>query len=109
MDGVAIIDSIIDWDTQNQLRRATREANAALSESKRPNKCGKCHWWMKSRDCPKERNVKGYSRGPSCNDSTAVSCPKFKFSDNAIYFMELLEKEAVQTANAKSFADLPKR
>lgn len=27
--------------------------------------CGDCHFWMKSRECPKERNVNGYSRGPS--------------------------------------------
>ena len=29
--------------------------------------CGHCNHWMKSRQCPKERNVNGYSRGPSMN------------------------------------------
>lgn len=32
------------------------------------NRCGDCAKWMKSRECPRERNVKGMSRGPSCND-----------------------------------------
>jgi hypothetical protein len=29
--------------------------------------CGDCKNWMKSRECPKEHNVNGYSRGPSRN------------------------------------------
>lgn len=43
-------------------------------------RCGECYWWMKSRDCPREHNVKGMSRGPSCNDAT---CDKFKAKDAA--------------------------
>lgn len=43
-------------------------------------RCGECHWWMKSRDCPREHNVKGMSRGPSCNDAT---CDKFEPKDDA--------------------------
>lgn len=43
-------------------------------------RCGECYWWMKSSDCPRERNVKGMNRGPSCNDAT---CDKFKPKDDA--------------------------
>lgn len=31
------------------------------------NRCGDCSKWMKSRECPAERNVDGMSRGPSAN------------------------------------------
>ena len=41
-------------------------------------RCGECYFWMKSRDCPRERNINGMSRGPSCDDST---CDKFKAKD----------------------------
>lgn len=36
--------------------------------------CGACQHWMKSRDCPAERNVNGFSRGPSMN---SPPCGKF--------------------------------
>jgi hypothetical protein len=29
-------------------------------------RCGDCDKWMKSRECPAERNINGLSRGPSC-------------------------------------------
>ena len=29
--------------------------------------CGGCYWWMKSRRCPREKNVNGWNRGPSMN------------------------------------------
>jgi len=41
-------------------------------------RCGECYFWMKSRDCPRERNINGMSRGPSCDDST---CDRFKAKD----------------------------
>lgn len=37
--------------------------------------CGGCYWWMKSRDCPREHNVNGMTRGPSAD---ALPCAKFK-------------------------------
>lgn len=43
-------------------------------------KCGECSHWMKSRECPKEHNVKGMSRGPSCD---ALACDKFLTKDTA--------------------------
>lgn len=43
-------------------------------------KCGECSHWMKSSLCPREHNVKGMSRGPSCGDSV---CSKFVAKDAA--------------------------
>jgi hypothetical protein len=40
--------------------------------------CGNCRHWMKSRECPRERNVNGYSRGPSSGEP-----PCGKFTENA--------------------------
>lgn len=55
---------------------ASQEIQWAISDAIRSAlpKCGDCSHWMKSRECPREKNVKGMSRGPSCNDST---CDKF--------------------------------
>lgn len=41
--------------------------------------CGHCYWWMKSRDCPREKNVGGMSRGPSCS---GLPCEKFRSTDD---------------------------
>ncbi|WP_462402244.1 hypothetical protein [Pseudomonas sp. Marseille-QA0332] len=38
-------------------------------------RCGNCDFWMKSRECPVEKNVNGMSRGPSCE---GIACSKFK-------------------------------
>ena len=48
-----------------------REINVDLSARPR---CGECEHWMKSRECPREHNVGGFSRGPSMADPT---CPQF--------------------------------
>jgi hypothetical protein len=42
--------------------------------------CGNCHNWMKSRECPRERNVNGYTRGPSMNGSP---CKEYYEEDRA--------------------------
>lgn len=39
--------------------------------------CGSCTKWMKSRACPREKNVGGMSRGPSCADPV---CSQFEMS-----------------------------
>src|SRR6185312_17104093 len=43
-----------------------------LNEMHRTDKkcCGNCEHWMKSSECPAERNIGGYTRGPSCDDFT---------------------------------------
>lgn len=58
--------------------------------------CGNCYFWMKSRDCPREHNVNGQTRGPSCSD---VACGKFKIQDR------VLELKKQRVAEAVSFAE----
>lgn len=56
-----------------------------LHEFNRP-KCGDCFLWMKSRLCPKEHNVNGYTRGPNCN---GAPCDKYQ----EVAYMADLRKE----------------
>ena len=53
-----------------QFRDRKREIDALGSRT-----CGHCFWWMKSGLCPKERNERGYSVGPS---SRSPACSKFQ-------------------------------
>jgi len=65
-------------------------------------KCGRCSHWMKSRICPREKNVNGISKGPSCN---ALPCDKFQWDE---FHKTLIVKQRVD--RALSFArkhDLP--
>lgn len=71
------------WAWAARLSAITQEA-ARLSEidavlRARP-RCGECDHWMKSRECPSERNVNGYNRGPSMNGS---ACGKFLITHHA--------------------------
>lgn len=43
-------------------------------------RCGECSKWMKSRECPREKNVNGWTRGPSSGD---VTCDSFVAKDAA--------------------------
>lgn len=51
-----------------------KRERARIQNDARP-KCGNCHFWMKSRECPAEKNVNGQSRGPSCE---GFACQKFQ-------------------------------
>ncbi len=108
MSAEQVIDGILDWDMGNQLRRLTGEARRAAEDSKKKT-CGRCHWWMKSKDCPAEKNVRGISRGPSSGSNLALTCSKFRRSEQAKELTRRLESEADQTAKATSFAELPNR
>jgi hypothetical protein len=46
-----------------QIRDDKRVADATDARE-----CGNCQHWMKSRVCPRERNVNGMTRGPSSGD-----------------------------------------
>lgn len=67
------IDRFIDAMDRIAQLGAIRRAKAEADQTDRP-RCGSCQHWMKSRECPRERNVNGYSRGPSCD---ALPCSKF--------------------------------
>lgn len=49
-------------------------SDALIAKYAPKHRCGDCNNWMKSRECPKEKKVKGLSRGPSSGD-----CPCDKF------------------------------
>ena len=69
-----------------------KREHARIKADARP-KCGNCNFWMKSRECPAEKNVNGQSRGPSCE---GIACQKFEPSPlMARTFEKLLsDKEA---------------
>ena len=54
-------------------------------------RCGDCSHWMKSSECPREHNVKGMSRGPSCD---GMACDKFS-PKNAETAVRVAAKRAV--------------
>lgn len=59
---------LLDWAARfsTALHRQARivELNAEIAKVR----CGDCSHWMKSRECPRERNVNGWNHGPSCED-----------------------------------------
>lgn len=74
MDGIQFFDNFLEADAKAQRLRSLKERSqkAVNFDIKR---CGNCYFWMKSKDCPKERNVNGWNKGPSCN---GVACEKFQ-------------------------------
>lgn len=76
MDATSIFDAMNAFSDEMHRRIRQQEEFERLRESARPH-CGGCYWWMKSRDCPRERNVGGISRGPG---SGASPCAKFTAS-----------------------------
>lgn len=64
-----------------------------LESAARP-RCGGCHWWMKSRDCPQEHNVNGMSRGPSAD---AMPCGKFRANSGHLRAVERLKAYELET------------
>lgn len=63
------------FDAFHELSRISQKADEARRLRRAAERrCGGCVDWMKSRECPREKNVNGWSRGPSCNDNP---CSKF--------------------------------
>ena len=73
-------------------------AYARKAETKR---CGACDYWMKSRDCPREHNVNGYSRGPSMD---AHPCQKWKANSG---YAELIAKRRNEANEFAERCDFP--
>lgn len=69
MDIEKFIDGLCNLSRLADLSRDLKEAHQI--DEKR---CGNCYLWMKSRECPREHNVNGYSRGPNMD---AAACDKF--------------------------------
>jgi hypothetical protein len=66
---------IWDWADRfsKHVHRQDRIAKLTREIAKIGRVCGDCSNWMKSRQCPKEHNVGGISRGPSCEGPTCKS------------------------------------
>jgi len=79
-----------------QLRDKVRYALEAHNK-----RCGQCDHWMKSRECPREHNVKGFSRGPSSGDPI---CGKFSITKSALDIQKSRALEAIEFAKEH---DLP--
>lgn len=62
-NGQAVWDWADKMSAHTQRLHEIRTLRAKLLET--GNRCGDCTKWMKSRECPAERNVGGMSRGPS--------------------------------------------
>ena len=52
--------------------------------------CGNCNNWMKSRECSREKNINGYSRGPSMNES-----PCLEYMPTSAILISILKRELV--------------
>ncbi|ROL86518.1 hypothetical protein [Pseudomonas protegens] len=68
------IDKLIDGLGKVSHLAYLKRERARIQAAARP-KCGNCHFWMKTRECPAEKNVNGMSRGPSCE---GIACQKFQ-------------------------------
>lgn len=73
-----IFDAFLEADRRMGEIAAKQRELARLTKIAR-KRCGNCDKWMKSRECPREHNVKGMSRGPSCED---MICGQFVSSPN---------------------------
>lgn len=87
----------LDADLANQQRRTRAARIKDIEHSLRP-RCGNCFHWMKSSQCPQERNVNGYSRGPSCD-----AHPCAKFTESAVT-LKRLKDELAELRKAQGFA-----
>ena len=105
-EAVEFFDTLLKADEMRQIGLALRQAERDLKASKTKT-CGRCYWWMKSNDCPQERNVRGRNRGPSSSDTRATYCQKFHRSTRAEELTASLEEKVAKIANAKCFSDLP--
>lgn len=64
-------------------------------------RCGDCDKWMKSSECPREKNVNGMTRGPSIN---APICNQFVIKNWVIKHQEDLQKELTHIETTGSLA-----
>jgi hypothetical protein len=64
-------------------------------------RCGSsCYFWMKSKECPAEKNVGGMSRGPSCD---GTPCQKFQVTTSSVSTAEKKRSEANEFAKSHGF------
>jgi len=72
MDANAIFDAVEKLSEHFQRIDQIKKLSASISDL--APRCGLCYFWMMSRECPREKNINGYSQGPSCD---GFPCEKF--------------------------------
>lgn len=91
------------WDLAHRLSQHTqrlhkmRQLRADIA--KIGNRCGDCNKWMKSSQCPREKNVNGRNRGPSCDD---YKCGQFVETSSATKRRAELQADMLETEQAMS-------
>lgn len=93
MDADRIIDAAIQASREVHRQDEIKRLRDEISQIGKV--CGDCDHWMKSRECPRERNIKGISCGPSMNESI---CGSFKESASAAERRSMLvaQRAAIQ-------------
>jgi hypothetical protein len=96
MNASDLIEGMLAADTLRQRREKMLELERDIARVGKS--CGDCDKWMKSSLCPRERNVGGMSRGPSCGEAI---CQAFQIADSAIRHRDRLTTQ-LQTLRALS-------
>jgi hypothetical protein len=91
---VQVFDKIIDVFSRASAALQLRDKIDEARDTGR-KQCGNCERWMKSSQCPRERNVNGYSRGPSMSEP---ACSKFEITDSAVALRKQRDGEVVAFA-----------
>lgn len=93
---VAWLDKFIEADGRRVRAQCHLDEAIRLERAIQP-RCGNCYWWVKSRDCPREHNVNGQTRGPSCD---GMPCHKFQESSRVaeLRTLALAERTAALAA-----------
>lgn len=88
------------WDWAGKLSAHTQKLDRIRKLEVRISElgvfCGGCDKWMKSRDCPHERNLNGRNVGPS---SKTVKCASFVESRAETKLREKLKQELALETN----------
>jgi hypothetical protein len=77
-DGREIWDWAAKLSAHTQRMHKMRQLQADIGRV--GTRCGDCDKWMKSRLCPKEKNVNGRNHGPSCDTPKCGQFVEEKFA-----------------------------
>ena len=91
MNASSVFESMLAAD--RAMQRAVRINDLRVEIASIGKRCGDCDKWMKSSECPKEHNVNGMTRGPSCG---AFKCSEYVEKKFATEFRE---KKAAELAS----------
>lgn len=105
IEATHFIDAMMAADLERSQLQAV-EDRVAQARACIARRCGSCEHWMKSRSCPAERNVNGYSRGPSAQSRAAMSCGSYQLSRRSKSSAEKVRQDALDMASDYGLAVL---